>query len=302
MRIVAARALLQPAARLSIRPMMSMTAVSAMPSWLAVPACATMRDAAATAVCSGIVALCAQLVLVQLFKRSDDSVLRRSAGYTAHHIIALAFMVVATVVGFAGWFSPSAATATATARMLVPNGTARWLSAVILGELVIWDFPCSLFIKKLQEPVMLAHHVGLLATTYLVALLPSFYATFYLGWTELSNIPLQLWDGFGHAHDVADDASYPASRRRLFAAIRDASYSVFSGLFLIVRVFAFTAITAGGLFPDVLALLARPTAAAAAARLPLVGFLGLGAAFNALMLYWFGGAVWSMLKPDTAGE
>ena len=35
--------------------------------------------------------------------------------------------------------------------MLTPDGTARWLGAVLFGELVLWDFPCSLFIKKLQE-------------------------------------------------------------------------------------------------------------------------------------------------------
>ena len=64
------------------------------------------------------------------FRRSKSPILQRSAGFTAHHIVALLFMIVATAVGFAGWFSPAAATSTAAARVLVADGTARWLSAI----------------------------------------------------------------------------------------------------------------------------------------------------------------------------
>ena len=78
---------------------------------LAAPVAHTAGQFAATAIGSGVLALCAQAALVAAFRRAPkDSILRRSAGYIAHHLIALAFMVVATVVGFAGWFSPAAAT------------------------------------------------------------------------------------------------------------------------------------------------------------------------------------------------
>ena len=49
---------------------------------------------------------------------------------------------------------PAAATSSASARMLTFNGTSRWLAAVLFGELIIWDFPCSVFIRKLQDPVL----------------------------------------------------------------------------------------------------------------------------------------------------
>ena len=205
----------------------------------------------------------------------------------AHHIVALLFMIVATAVGFAGWFSPSAATASAVARVLVADGTARWLSAMLLGELLLWDFPCSLFIPKLQVPVIIGHHIGLLATAALACVAPIYWGTFYLGWAELSNIPLQLIDTLEHAQGVAAEVDAPAATARRLRAWRDAIWPFFCASFLLVRVIGFTAVTARGLYPDI--LFALP--AAGALRAPLLGFLGLGTAFNALMLFWFAEAV-----------
>jgi len=263
---------------------------------LAAPVCHTVSDVVRTAALSGGLALISQLGLVAAFRRSKDRLLQRSAGYTAHHIIALAFMIVATVVGFAGWMSPAAATASSAARLLVPDGTSRWLGAVLFGELLIWDFPCSIFIKKLQEPVMLAHHIGLLATSFLALRLPLFYGTFYLGWAELSNIPLQVWDTATHAYDVAKEVDSPASVQRRIGQLRDVAYQLFCVLFLLVRVVGFTSITILGLFADARVVL--PTASAASVRLPLRLFLTLGAAFNALMLYWFADAIRGALAPS----
>ena len=184
---------------------------STAPSMLLLPVAHTTRQYLATAVCSGGLALCSQGALVLAFRRSNNRILQRSAGFTAHHIIALLFMIVATAVGFAGWFSPSAATASAAARVLVADGTARWLSAMLLGELLLWDFPCSLFIPKLQVPVIIGHHVGLLATAALACVAPLYWGTFYLGWAELSNIPLQLIDTLEHAQGVAAEVDAPAA-------------------------------------------------------------------------------------------
>ena len=70
---------------------------------------------------------------------------------------------------------------------------------------------------------MLAHHVGMVATAYLVVLLPSFYATFYLGWTELSSIVMQLWEMFCHAHDLAEVRDGGSQLRALGLGQGDAS-------------------------------------------------------------------------------
>ena len=261
-----------------VRPTLHSSAISMA---LAPPVAYTAGQAAATAIGSGVLAVCAQAALVVALRRSNESTLKQSAGYIAHHIIALAFMVVATVVGFAGWFSPAASTSTAAARLLVPDGTARWLGAMLFGELLLWDFPCSLFIKKLQVPVIVGHHIGLLATATLALVAPIRYGTFYLGWAELSNIPLQLIDMLEHAQETGAEAA--ATTQRRLSAIREAIWPIFCASFFVVRVVLFTAVTARGLVPDILATL--PTAGSL--RRPLQGFLGLGTAFNALMLFWF---------------
>ena len=97
---------------------------STAPSMLLLPVAHTTRQYLATAACSGGLALCAQGALVLAFRCSNDRILQRSAGFTAHHIIALLFMIVASSVGFAGWFSPAAATGSAAGRVLVADGTA----------------------------------------------------------------------------------------------------------------------------------------------------------------------------------
>jgi len=33
------------------------------------------------------------------------------------------------------------------------------MSAVILGNMVFWDIPCSLIVPSLKDPLMLGHHV-----------------------------------------------------------------------------------------------------------------------------------------------
>ena len=78
------------------------------------------------------------------------------------------------------------------------------------------------------------------------------------------------------------------------AAVRDAGYTAFAPLFVVVRLLAFSWITFGCLLPDTLAVL--PTAAAAGKRTALRMLCGFGVAFNALMLYWFGGAVVGLLN------
>jgi hypothetical protein len=188
--------------------------------------------------------------------------------------------------------------------MLTSNGTARWLAAVLIGELIIWDFPCSFFIKKLRDPVLLAHHVGMLMTACLVARLPTFYGLFYLGWTEVSNIPLQFWDWFNHADEQAGKIAekYSAYRLVLLSYLKETSFAIFSIFFFFVRVIAFSGITLGGLFPDIIRTLSTP--GGVAARLPLMGFIFFGVAFNGLMLFWFvdkiddgKNAIWKLLKP-----
>ena len=76
---------------------------------------------------------------------------------------------------------------------------------------------------RLQVPVILGHHVGLLAVAGFTLFNPNFFGNFYLGWSELSNIPLQVWDTSGHLSDVARDVSASATTQRRLARLRDLS-------------------------------------------------------------------------------
>ena len=264
------------------------------------PVCATLGDAAVTAAWSGGGAVVAQLLLVAAFRRSNNRVLRELAGFAAHHTIELAFMILVTLVGAAGFLVPGAVGPTAAARMLAPNGTVRWLAAILLGKLMIWDFPCAFFIKKVRSAVILGHHAGMAATCALALHVPFCTGLFYLGVCELSTIPLQIWEGFEHAHKKAVDTAAPERQATRLAAVRDAGYTAFAPLFVAVRLLAFSWITFGCLLPDTLAVL--PTAAAAGKRTALRMLCGFGVAFNALMLYWFGGAVVGMLNQPVTEE
>ena len=39
------------------------------------------------------------------------------------------------------------------------------MSAVIFGNMVFWDIPCSLIVPSLKDPLMLGHHVIMMYTT-----------------------------------------------------------------------------------------------------------------------------------------
>ena len=56
---------------------------------------------------------------------------------------------------------------------------------MVLGELVLWDLPCAIWVRKLRKPDMLLHHVGMAAVALnAMSYAPIFYGVFYLGLIE----------------------------------------------------------------------------------------------------------------------
>ena len=121
---------------------------------ITLPACAGAAGFWSVAAASGCAGLTAQVGLQKLFKRSDDPVLSRSPGYTAHSVVATTFCIFASVFGVIGWTSALQlpAAATATGRVLSPNDSARWLCAFAFGIIGFWDTPTCLAIKGLRKP------------------------------------------------------------------------------------------------------------------------------------------------------
>jgi hypothetical protein len=113
----------------------------------------------AIAAATGATTLGAQLILTRTYKRSNDVHVRaRAPAFFAYNAIACALMCAASLVGLVAFCQPSGVPATAVARVLAPTEASRILCAAIFGELICWDLPCTLAIKRLRRPDMILHH------------------------------------------------------------------------------------------------------------------------------------------------
>ena len=281
---------------------------------LVLPAAHSLREASIVAAASGALAVTAQCSLVFLLNRlvfngkSKTARARWQTGYVAHHIVCVLFMVAASVIGIVGWLSPAGATAAVRLGVTYTSAPVRFLSAALLGMLLLWDLPCSVLISKLRNPVMFGHHVAMSLTTLIATLqLPMHYGFFFLGISELSTVPLCVNELASHAYDTIEEEAQKEPSRPTsgthpalpaIATIRDSSQVLFAVLFLFVRGWMFTRVTLGPYLADMLAVLSpatsttataahASTAAAVSSKLvALRMMLGLGLSFNALQAFW----------------
>lgn len=110
-------------------------------------------------------------------------------------------MVLLTWMGLSAWLFPAEDALAADAagshgRLTHPVEAGRQISLIILGFQLFWDVPMT-FTKALYDPLVLLHHVGMLACA-VVSLLPyvQYYVPFFGGAIELSSIPLVVIDVF----------------------------------------------------------------------------------------------------------
>ena len=176
---------------------------------LALPAC----SAAGfwwVAAASGGGALLTQLGLQTIFDRSSDPIFSKSAGVTAHSVIAAMFCTFVTIFGCLGWFNPSlylkGGAASAATRVLFPIDAVRWLGAFGFGVIGLWDIPTCFAVPELRKPSFIIHHFALAAVAFCGLLLPSYHAFFFLGVIEASSIPLSIYEGLERAYDIASES------------------------------------------------------------------------------------------------
>ena len=239
------------------------------------------------AAASGAVAAAAQLALVARFRRSTDEALSSEPGLRAYRIVAFAFTLLLAIVGSARFFNPATWPADAATAMLQADGTVRFLGAVLFGELLLWDLPCAIWIKKLRRPDLLIHHIGLAIGPALVAsrFLPVFYYAWYIGVSETSSVFLAGNDFFAELHDAEADANASSARLPGLARWRDAFQISAAAVFVAVRVVGW-AWAVWLLFRDTLAVL--PLAASYGVRSFLRLQLAMASGFYCLQLVWFG--------------
>jgi hypothetical protein len=228
----------------------------------------------------------------------------RISSYTAHTCVAFVFLLLVTTVGAIGWYSTGMVTAgsAAASRLLVVQPAALWLAAVVTGMMAIWDIPTSIRVKSLRKPDVLVHHILMTIISYLGATqVPTLYVFFHLGLSELSSLPLLLYDQLTHQiqgngnesydnHGMRREDSGDQQQRRRKAKLikaQEAMKPVTALFFTIVRAFWFTKVTLFGYVPDVLAIL-RTNAGATAGKASVLRFtMVAGIGFTALQLYWF---------------
>lgn len=148
------------------------------------PVAHTITDAFTVAAYTGGFAIAVHLSCVKLIKKlptaKRPAIISSSTGYAVYKFIGLAFVIAFVSIGGA-WYLPAAAFS-AKELLLAPDSTVRFLAAVVFGSLVLWDLPCAIFIKRLRAPDLIAHHVGMALSAYLVmAHLPLRYGLFFLG-------------------------------------------------------------------------------------------------------------------------
>lgn len=254
---------------------------------LTLPAC-TAAGVWGVAARAGVAAAVAQLGLFAIFRRSNDPILSRVPGYSAHSALALALMVFCAGFGLVGWLNPPATAATAAGRLLVESNSARWLGATLLGTLLVWDIPTCLLIPRLRKPDMLVHHLAMAATAFVGATaLPTHYGLYYMGVSELSSIPLAAYDQLETSAEMgAADERVDEARRAALRSSRDLARAVAAVCFILVRAIDFSRVTLTRFVPDALAMLRNPDSAARFGP-PLKFMLVSSVSFVGLQLYWF---------------
>jgi TLC domain len=212
----------------------------------------------------------------------------------AHRAVALLLMISVSVWGSWGWFGSGAPT-TAAARIWGENTAVSKLAAVLAGALILWDIPMSLVSllkfeasqhsqsSKPQLWLLLGHHV-VMATVAMVGAtaLPTHYGFFYLGVSEISTIPLILYEELQTTRSFA-----------VPSIILDGCKLITAILFTLIRVLYFTKITIGQFCPDVWKLLRNSRDSSSDTVLWFM--LTTGLAFTILQWYWFYSNILSLL-------
>lgn len=266
-------------------PPPSMRAASA--TMISLPTCGA-EGVVATAVGAGCVGLLMQLSLFAVFRKSKDPVLSGAPGYSAHQAIALVLMVVVSAFGLFHWLTPPVTAVTAAGRLLVPSDSARWLGAMLLGMLVAWDIPTSLWSGRLRKLDTLAHHIAMAAVALVGATsLPTRYGLYYMGVAELSSVALVAYEQSDVAVELASssEAAVPPTRLEALRTLRNQLRALAAAGFVGIRAIDFTRVTLCHFVPDALSVLAD-SATAAAFRLPIRFMVGSSVGFVALQWYW----------------
>ena len=246
--------------------------------------CPSMESAYNAAVFSGLLAITTHLLISQICKLFGNKIIAKDSGFAAHQFVAMYNMLLLFFVGGTEWIQ-STKPGTANERIFDPNSTARWLGAITLGQLLMWDIPCGfgLVTSMKGDMIMLAHHVIMAYVGYIGMFhLTSYYYLFFFGFCELSSIPLAIVDFFHPKHFEALTKS-----SAILSKINEISRILFAVLFILMRAMYFPYVYATMLVPDIMELLQKQPYVVNKSKANMLWMiLGASTSLTCLQLYW----------------
>ena len=270
---------------------------------------------------SGIISSSLQYMLYKLFKQSTQSKLSDHPEYTSHSIVALLLMILVSSIGVIGWWGwewigTSTLPPTINNKIIDPSSTARFLSAIIVGSFTMWDIPVSLRVPELRNIDVIIHHIVMLLLSVIgCTILPMHYAIYYFGVSELSSIPLVIYDQLKlwntSTCNTNSNTTSKESPSRILQKLETIFGIITAIAFTIVRAIHFPYVTLKHFLPDCWKLLLPTTikggGGGVRVLLPplnfIIPFLMVGSiGFSVLQLYWFQGLVQTIMTNGNDGD
>lgn len=225
----------------------------------------------------GIVCLTTQILLTLLFinKRriGEAGPWTYLPGLTAHQVVSLPLMIILAYCGCRDWLFDTdiihgATAATSSYRIFSISNPNNIHLAIGTGAILIWDIPTSFIFPPLRDRLMLAHHVGMFLTAYIMNggfskhgnQIGYYYVPYYFGVIEFSSIFLAYIDIF-HPKYVYYHRWLNAEHGTLQATIKrmnDIGRALFAISFLILRGVYFPYVSFCCAIPDLFAAYQNP--------------------------------------------
>jgi hypothetical protein len=181
--------------------------------------------------------------------------------FTAHQLVSFPLMIILTYCGWRDWFFyPCEPALTSSQRIFGCSNPNDVPLAIASGAMLLWDIPTSFISPPLRDRLMLAHHVGMFATAFLMgggfckngSQIGYYYAPFYFGVIEFSSIFLSYVDVFHpkyvHYHGWMN--SKHGALKKAINQVNEVGRVLFALSFLAMRGFYFPYVSFFWAIPD----------------------------------------------------
>uniref|UniRef100_A0A7S2N5A4 TLC domain-containing protein n=1 Tax=Helicotheca tamesis TaxID=374047 RepID=A0A7S2N5A4_9STRA len=236
-------------------------------------------------------------------------------GFTAHQVVALPLQAYLAYQGMMAWYFYAHSDNydaeifdTPVDRILKLHPTGLQLSEIAVGMQLFWDTPLGFIIPALNDPLKLAHHIGMFLTASQSAgsfgrSIGSYHALFYMGVIEISTLPLVFVDLFHPKHKPWFQYFKGNDSPSFLQPFNEVCRIAFALSFLVVRGILFPYEVFTRWVPDILHVASLSPEERDGAALPsLYLVLSTSVLFSLLQLHWAVLIAKQLLKKFVGGE